>query len=95
VDDVVDANMAVLHSGQEGVFNVGTGCETSVNELCTLLKRVMGVNVREQHGPEVSGEVGRSCLDASRLRKATDWAPKVTLEEGLRRTADYFRPLLK
>jgi len=95
VDDVVDANMAVLHSGAEGVFNVGTGRETSVNELCTLLKRVIGTDVREQHGPEAAGEISRSCLDASRLRKATDWAPKVPLEEGLRRTAEYFRQILK
>jgi len=94
VEDVVDANMAVLHGGQEGVFNVGTGRETSVNELCALLKQVVGAEVREQHGPEVSGEVARSCLDASRLRKATDWAPKVTLEEGLQRTAGYFKTLM-
>jgi UDP-glucose 4-epimerase len=95
VEDVVDANMAVLHSGAEGVFNVGTGRETSVNDLCALLKRVTGIEVREQHGPEVAGEVPRSCLDASRLRKATDWVPKVSLEEGLQRTVDYFRQFLK
>jgi UDP-glucose 4-epimerase len=95
VDDVVEANMALLHSGAEGVFNVGTGRETSVNELCATLKQLVGVDVREQHGPEITGEVMRSCLDAARLQKATDWAPRVPLAEGLARTVDYFRTLLR
>jgi UDP-glucose 4-epimerase len=95
VDDVVEANMALLHSGAEGVFNVGTGRETSVNELCATLKQLVDVDVREQHGPEIAGEVMRSCLDAARLQKATDWAPRVPLAEGLARTVDYFRTLLR
>ncbi len=94
VDDVVEANMAVLHSGVEGVFNVGTGRETSVNELCSTLKQLIGADVREQHGPEVSGEVLRSCLDATRLQKATDWMPRTSLADGLKRTVDHFRQVL-
>lgn len=94
VDDVVEANMAVLHSGVEGVFNVGTGRETSVNELCSTLKQLIGADVREQHGPEVPGEVLRSCLDAARLQKATDWMPRTTLADGLKRTVDHFRQVL-
>lgn len=95
VDDVVDASMAVLHSSAEGVFNVGTGRETSVNDLCAMLKRMIGVEVRERHGPEAAGDIARSCLDASRLRKATDWVPKVSMEEGLQRTVEFFRQCLK
>ena len=93
VDDVVEANMAVLHGGVEGVFNVGTGRETSVNEICATLKQLIGSDAREQHGPEVPGEVMRSCLDASRLQKATDWMPRVAMAEGLKRTVDHFRAL--
>jgi UDP-glucose 4-epimerase len=95
VDDVVEASMALLHSGAEGVFNVGTGRETSVNELCATLKQLVGVDVREQHGPEIPGEVQRSCLDATRLQKASDWAPRVPLADGLARTVDYFRSLIR
>jgi UDP-glucose 4-epimerase len=94
VDDVVEANMAVLHSGAEGSFNVGTGGETSVNELCTVLKQLAGVDVKEQHGPEIPGEVMRSSLDSTRLQKATDWMPRVPLADGLKRTIDYFKELL-
>ncbi len=95
VDDIVDANMAVLHSGVEGVFNVGTGQETSVMQLCATLKPLVGTNLREQYGPEIPGEQQRSCLDASRLRKASEWSPKVPLAEGLQRTINYFRQILK
>ena len=91
VDDVVDANLSVLHHGLAGVFNVGTGVETSVLELCSMLKRLAGVDIREQYGPEQAGEVQRSCLDAARLKKETDWYPKVSLADGLKRTIDHFR----
>ncbi|MEW6325581.1 MAG: NAD-dependent epimerase/dehydratase family protein [Nitrospirota bacterium] len=94
VEDVVEANMAVLHSGVEGVYNVGTGRETSVNELCAELKQLIGADVREQHGPEIPGEVLRSCLDPTRLQKATDWTPRVPLTEGLKRTVEHFRQCL-
>ena len=91
VDDVVEANMAVLNRGLNDTFNVGTGRETSVNQLYRMLADTIGSPIKERYGPERRGEQARSCLDASKLSKASDWEPRVDLAEGLKRTADYFR----
>lgn len=92
VDDVIDANMLVITRSAEDTFNVGTGKETSVNDLFKLLRGSIGlVDIKAVHGPARRGEQLRSALDSTRLEKALDWEPKVDLEEGLRRTVEYFR----
>jgi len=95
VGDVVEAHMAVLNGNLQGVFNVGTGRETTVNQLFRHILAITGAQVKEVHGPERRGEQFRSCLDASKLQKQADWEPKVSLLEGLKYTVDYFREVLK
>ncbi len=91
VDDVVDANLAVMGQGVQGVYNVGTGTETTVNELFALLQELTGSSSREVHGPARKGEQIRSVVDPMRVRKDLGWEPKVPLKEGLKRTVDFFR----
>ncbi len=91
VDDVVDANMAVITKKAEDVFNVGTGREISVNTLFDLLRQVIGLDLKAAYGPAKKGEQSRSLLDPTKLKMALDWEPRVDLEEGLRRTVEYFR----
>jgi len=91
VFDVVRANMALLASDLTGAFNVGTGCETSVNTLTELLIRQAGKQVAPEHLPERLGEQKRSAIDSAKLQRALDWRPQTPLEEGLGQTFDYFR----
>lgn len=91
VEDVVEANMAVLNNGLSETFNVGTGQETSVNQLFRMLAETVGAPIKERFGPERRGEQLRSCLDASKLARAADWEPRTGLSEGLKRTVEYFR----
>lgn len=91
VEDVVEANMAVLNSGMDGTYNVGTGQETTVNQLFHHLRAVTGSQSKEVHGPERKGEQFRSCLDCGKIHKALDWEPRVSLPEGLKDTVEYFR----
>ena len=95
VEDVVEANMAVLNGGLNGTFNVGTGRETSVNQLFRLLADTIGSPVKERYGPERRGEQLRSCIDATKLSKASDWDARVSLADGLKRTVDYFRQTME
>ncbi len=95
VDDVVEANMAVLNSGVNDTFNVGTGRETSVNQLFHSLAEAVGSPTKERYGPERRGEQLRSCLDASKLSRAADWEPRLSLADGLKRTVEYFREAVK
>jgi len=89
--DVVDAVRAALDPSVEGIFNVGTGIETTVNEIFTRLKELTNTECREIYGPEKKGEQMRSALDAGKLEKETDWAPGVSLSEGLDETVKFFQ----
>jgi UDP-glucose 4-epimerase len=83
--DVARATLAAVgHDG--GVFNVGTGHETSVVDLYDLCRRVAGSEVEAQEAPARLGELQRSVLDVSRAERELGWRPEVSLEEGLRST---------
>lgn len=91
VDDVVEANLAVMGKEVQGIYNVGTAEETSVNDLFRLLVELTNANCKELHGPAKKGEQARSVVDISRLRQELGWEPKVPLREGLKRTVEFFR----
>ena len=91
VEDVVAANVAAVEHALTGAWNVGTGIETSVNELHTLLANAARVTRAAKHGPAKTGEQMRSVLDGSRLRTLAKLAPPVVLHEGLERTVEWFR----
>lgn len=91
VEDAVEANMAVINGRANDTFNVGTGIETSVNDLFRHLVGITGANVREVHGPEKKGEQLRSAIDYEKIHRKVDWEPKVSLKEGLMLTVEYFR----
>ena len=82
--DVARATLAAAE--REGIFNVGTGIETSVLELYGLCRRVAGVEVEPELAPARLGELERSVLDASLAERELGWTPQVGLEHGLRRT---------
>jgi UDP-glucose 4-epimerase len=91
VGDVVQATLAALRSQVSGAINVGTGVETSVNELYRTLARVSGVVAEPAFGPARPGEQRRSVISPTRAMSALQWRPQVGLEQGLRLTFDYFR----
>ncbi len=90
VDDVVEANIQAMGRGQ-GEYNIGTGQGTSVNRLFELLKGIVKYRWSPLYGPARPGEVFKICLDSSKLEKGLGCAPKISLEEGLARTVEYFR----
>jgi UDP-glucose 4-epimerase len=90
VGDVVRATLAALER-EGGVFNVGTGSETSVLELFDACRRVAGVEVEPQFAPPREGELQRSVLDPALAERELGFAASVGLEEGLRSTWDWIR----
>jgi UDP-glucose 4-epimerase len=85
VEDVVGATLAAEGSA-EGVFNVGSGVETSVLELYDAVGRVAGRDVEAELAPERPGEIRRSVLDAGRAERKLGWRPAHGLESGLAAT---------
>jgi UDP-glucose 4-epimerase len=95
VGDVVRANMLVSDAPLEAptlldnrAYNVGTGIETSVNELARELMRAAGTTVPLKHAPARPGELMHSCLDNTRIR-SIGWAPQQALGDGLAATYTY------
>ena len=91
VEDVARANEDALNIRGSETFNVGTGIETDVNTLFGILKALTGSSYPEKHGEAKKGEQMRSVLLAARISRATGWRPRVALEEGLRKTVEFFK----
>ncbi|MBI4843135.1 MAG: NAD-dependent epimerase/dehydratase family protein [Nitrospirae bacterium] len=92
VEDVAKANIMALEAdSNEKVFNIGTGKETSINRLFDIMKSIINPSITAEHGPAKAGEQLRSVLECARAKEVLHWSSRVSLEEGLRKTIDYFR----
>ena len=90
VADVVAANLAALGRKGFGIFNVGTGRESTVVELYARLAKAVGVVQPAVHGPAKPGEQRRSVIASDLLARELGVRPEVSLEDGLARTAAWF-----
>jgi UDP-glucose 4-epimerase len=90
VGDVARATLAA--AGRDGgVYNVGTGRETSVVELLDLCQRIAETRFDATFMPPRPGEIQRSVLDPSRAVDELGWRAEHSLEDGLRETYEFFR----
>ncbi len=90
VDDVVDAFVRASARGGGLICNVGTGQETSVNEIYRLLAEAAGVDTAPEHGPPRPGDVRRSSVDPGRAAMQLGWQPFTPLATGLAAVVDFF-----
>jgi UDP-glucose 4-epimerase len=91
VKDVAGANVLALENEvPSGAYNVGTGVETSVNELHELLRKISGKDVTPAHGTAKPGEQLRSSVDPALANQVLGWRPEVGLAAGLEQTYRFF-----
>jgi UDP-glucose 4-epimerase len=83
--DVARATLAALER-DGGVYNVGTGVETSVLELFGAIRRATAIDREPEHAPARLGELRRSVLDVSLAARELGWQPERTLAQGLAET---------
>lgn len=91
VEDVADAIARALNRDATGIANIGTGRETSVNELYRRLAKLAGVGAASPRAPARAGEQRRSVLDAGRAKTILGWTPATALDDGLARTFAWFK----
>ena len=91
VDDVVEANILAIDRGDGMAMNIGTGQKTSVNQLFDSLKTIIGYRWEPLHSAPRLGDVYQIRLETTRAEKELGWSAQVQLEDGLRRTVEYFR----
>lgn len=92
VDDVVDATLlAALSPKAEGqIYNVGTGRETSVNQLAKIILATVGKDLVPEHVDRRDiDNIRRRVVNIEKIRRELRWSPSVTIEEGLRRTYEW------
>jgi len=91
VGDVAVANLAALEKGSGGTFHISTGIPVSINDLYRKIALLTDYKMKPTYGPARKGDVYRIALDNERARRELGWEPRVSLEEGLSLTVDYFR----
>lgn len=91
VGDVVNANLAALENDQVEIFNIGTGVETDVNKLATLIGEAFASDDDFVHGDAKPGEQQRSCLNFTKAKNILGWEPKVDLSQGIKDTVNWFK----
>ncbi len=92
IEDVAMANiLAIRNNSDENIFNIGTEVETTVNQIFRCLKNFIDPSIEEKHGPAKKGEQLRSVIKYARAREILQWEPATSLEDGLRKTCEYFQ----
>lgn len=91
VKDIAAVNHAAIESWQPGTYNVGTGLETSLNEIYSRVAERLGRSTTPQRLPANAYELSRSVLDASLLRSTWKLPPWTSLDEGLDHTVPWYR----
>ena len=92
VDDVVHAlELSAVHQGKDRIFNVASGHGYSLTELVELIQATLGVELRVRFSRERAVDVPISILDISRARSSLNWAPRVSIEDGLIRTIQWMK----
>jgi UDP-glucose 4-epimerase len=93
VENVVQANLLAAQAPQAAghVINVGSGNAITLLDLLAELNRTLGTDLPPQFQPPRAGDVRDSLADLTRARELLGYRPAVSLAEGLRRTADYYR----
>ena len=93
VADVVAANLLAMGKSINGLFNIGTGLETSDQEMFDLLAGLTGYKDNPQYAPVRKGEIHKICLDSGKAQKEIGWQPQFLLREGLTETVNDYRSI--
>jgi UDP-glucuronate 4-epimerase len=95
VDDIVDGVLGVLdhpaRAGENRLFNIGDSRPVGLMDMIATLERALGREAAKVFRPMQPGDVTSTFADISRLNRLCGYAPKVTLEEGLPRFAEWYR----
>ena len=82
---------ALTTENADTCYNLSTQEETSLNDLVDILSRITGKEITPDYGPVREGDIYRSALSNEKAVKNLHWIPEVSLEEGLKRTYEYFQ----
>ena len=91
VQDVAEATVLMLNQGNNQIYQIGTGKETSINTLFLKIQTTLGVEIKPTYLPPKKGDIQRSVFNLKKIQTEIGWQPKVELESGLIKTIDFFK----
>jgi GDP-L-fucose synthase len=89
VDDAAEAALLMMESGATGLYNVGSGSDLPISELAAIVARVVGYDGPVEWDTSKPDGTPRKLMDSSRIREM-GWSPRISLEEGIRSTYDWY-----
>ncbi|MBA31554.1 MAG: UDP-glucose 4-epimerase [Chloroflexi bacterium] len=91
VDDVINAIMLAAESNEFGPFNIGTGIGTSTNKIFSIISKYCEFSDLPIYSKPRPGDINKIILDINKAKKEINWFPKFNIDEGIKRTVDWFR----
>ncbi len=91
ISDIVDANILALEKGDREIFCIGRTVEVTVPEIFEKIAALTEYRKEPVREPLRPGEVHRIYLDNSKAKRVLGWEPKISFEDGLERTVEFFR----
>jgi dTDP-glucose 4,6-dehydratase len=91
VDDLVEGIFRVLQCGHHEPINLGNPIELTIREFAERIIKLSGKNLKLAFRPLPQDDPKTRCPDIRKAKELLQWAPKVDLESGLKRTYEYFR----
>jgi len=86
VDDVITANLLAMKSKKVGIYNVGSGSETGINDIFYKICKIFGKQIKPHYKPAGKTEIKRSLLKIDKIKRDLKWQPKNSLDAGLKKT---------
>ncbi|MFH0791981.1 MAG: NAD-dependent epimerase/dehydratase family protein [bacterium] len=87
IDDITNANLLAMDTEEKPsnmMFNVGSGKETTLNEVYQLIADLLGKYAQPVYLPDRSGELMRNCLDSNKFQSVSNWTPQYLFKDGLK-----------
>ena len=91
VKDVVSALTKASKIEQNHFLNIGTGVETSVNDLANSMKIQFNSDINPVYKPARKGELNRSVLNNAKAKKDLEWEPEYSLDDGMKAVFNWLR----
>ena len=94
ISNVIDANWKAATSPNIAgeAFNIGCGARTSLNQLIRKMNDILGTRLEPQYEAPRQGDVRHSLADVSKAERMMNYKPATSLETGLQRVLDWYRP---
>jgi dTDP-glucose 4,6-dehydratase len=91
VSDLIEGIYLLLMSKENGPVNIGNPGEVSMLELADLITKLANSRSKKVFKPLPADDPKVRCPDISKAKKILKWRPKVKIEEGLKKTIDWFK----